>query len=228
MPTLAAQTGNDTISRSADNVRGIQYSSAETLAETLQNKDIPLFAGISLSGDLAGAIMAVATSYGQYEAACRANLKGRFFPIVEVGWGISDHTDETTVIHYKTNAPYFRIGCDYNFANDRRSGNRILGGLRYGFTSFDFDVDAPPVTDPFWGTSTPFHYQNLSAAVQWLEIAFGLEAKIWRFVHLGWSVRYRLRMHEKQSTIGGAWYVPGYGRNDTHSLGGTFNVIFDI
>lgn len=227
-PLLAAQTANDTVSRPAENVRGIQYSSAQTVAEALRNKDIPLFAGVSVSADLAGAVMAVATSYGQFEAAGRVNLKGRFFPILELGWGMSDHTDEMTAIHYKTNAPYFRIGCDYNFAKDRRSGNRILGGLRYGFTTFDFDVDAPPVIDPYWGTSTPFHAHSQSAALRWLEIAFGLEAKVWRFLHLGWSVRYRLRMHEKKPPIGSAWYVPGYGRNDTHALGGTFNVIFDI
>ena len=224
---IAAQTVRDSTA-SAGQVRGIQYGSAEDLANRIGQKEIPLFAGISVSGDLAGAVMAAASPYGQLEAACRINLKGRFFPILEIGWGVSDHTEETTELHYKTRAPYFRIGCDYNFANDRRSGNRVFGGLRYAFSSFDFDVDGPPVVDPVWGTHTPFVYEGMHAAARWAEIVFGLEAKIWKIFHLGWSVRYRLRLHEKQSAVGGAWYVPGYGRNDTHALGGTFNIIFDI
>jgi len=205
-------------------VRGIQYV-ADTLLDT---RPLPLFAGISVSGDVAGAVMAVVSSYGQYEAACRVNLRGRYFPIVEVGYGVSDHTDESTDIHYKTSAPYFRIGCDYNFARDRRSGNRILGGLRYGFTSFDYDVSGPDIIDPVWGTHTPFTYTGQHCSVQWVEISFGLEAKIWSIFHLGWTFRYRLRLHNSAPSVGEAWYVPGYGRNDSHAISGTFNIVFDI
>lgn len=206
-------------------VKGIQYSEAKT--DTVQ-KPIPLFAGISVSGDVVGLAMSIFSPYGQLEAACRANLKERFFPVFEMGWGISDHTDETTNLHYKTNAPYFRIGCDYNFANDRRSGNRILGGVRYAFTSFQYDVDGPDIIDPNWGTSTPFSFHGLNGKVHWFEVVFGLEAKIWSIFHLGWTFRYRVRLSNKMSPIGEPWYVPGYGKNDTHALGGTFNIIFDI
>lgn len=225
-PARPSAAVGDTATTQAGNgqVRGIQYvGDAQT-----DTRPLPLFAGVSVMGDVAGAVMAVASSYGQYEAACRINLRRRFFPIIEVGWGVSDHTDDTTDLHYKTGAPYFRIGCDYNFAHDRRSGCRILGGLRYGFTSFDYDISGPDIVDPVWGTHTPFDYKGLHSAVQWAEISFGLEAKIWSIFHLGWTLRYRLRLHDTPSAIGEAWYVPGYGRNDTHAISGTFNIVFDI
>lgn len=229
LPSFAQSAGEasaDTVSRQGQ-VRGIQYTPDESeLLESL--KPIPLFAGVSVSGDVAGAVMAVVSPYGQYEAACRVNLRGRFFPIFEAGWGLSDHTDESTELHYKTGAPYFRIGCDYNFARNRRSGNRILGGLRYGFSSFKYDVDGPDIVDNVWGTTTPFHFEGLKGNVHWCEVSFGLEAKIWSIFHLGWTVRYRLRLSNKTSDVGDPWYVPGYGKNDTHALSGTFNVIFDI
>ena len=57
---------------------------------------------------------------------------------------------------------------------------------------------------------------------------FGLEAKVWSVVRLGWSVRYKMRLYNKESALGNPWYVPGYGKNDTHALGGTFQVIVDI
>lgn len=217
------QFATDSVTTSSGQVRGIQF-----VAGRLQKQRLPLLAGISVSGDVAGAVMAVVSPFGQYEAACRFNLRGTFFPIVEAGWGLSDHTDDTTDLHYKTGAPYFRIGCDYNFANDKRSGNRILGGLRYGFSAFDYDVDGPDIIDPIWGTATPFSVSGLSGAAQWMEAVFGLEAKVAGIVHLGWSLRYRVRLYNKTSAVGSPWYVPGYGRNGGHTVSGTFNIIFDL
>ena len=145
-----------------------------------------------------------------------------------MGWGLSNHTDEITNLHFKTNSPYFKIGCDYNFVKNWRSGNRVFAGVRYAFTSFKYDLDGPPITDPIWGGTTPFAFSNVSSNMHWGEIVFGLEAKIWGIFHLGWSVRYKMRISQKETSLGQAWYVPGYGKNDSHALGGTFNVIFDI
>lgn len=225
---LPAQTLPEDTVREETRVRGIQYESREEAARAMSRKEQPLFAGFSISGDLCGAIMAAVSPYGQYEAAARANFKNRFFPTFEMGWGVSNHTDETTQLHYKTNAPYFRIGCDYNFANDASSGNRIFGGLRYAFTSFSYDLDGPAVTDPVWGTQTPFRFNGVSSGAQWGEVLFGLEAKVWGFFHLGWTFRYRFRFHVKNSSLGTPWYIPGYGKSEGHSIGGTFNIVFDI
>ena len=204
-------------------IRGIQFDHS-----SLKKKDLPLFAGVAVGADAIGLVMAGISPFGQLEALCRFNMKGTFFPVFEAGWGLSNHTDETTNIHYKTGAPFFRIGCDYNFARDKRSGNRIFGGLRYGFTSFNYDIDGPAITDPIWGTQTPFRFSGLRGNNHWAEVVFGLEAKIWGIFHLGWSFRYRLRLANKQSAVGSPWYVPGYGRNDSHSLGGTLNLVFDV
>ncbi len=206
-------------------VRGIQYVPE---LDTTALRPLPALAGFSISVDAAGAILAAVSPYGQFEAALRANLRGRFFPIVEMGLGLSDHTDETTNIHYKTSAPFFRLGCDYNFARDLRSGNRIFGGLRYGFSSFKYDIDAPDVVDPTYGTLTPFHKEGLKGQAHWAEAVFGLEAKIWRNFHVGWSVRYRAKLSNKKSDVGEPWYVPGYGRCKNAVLAGTFNLVFDI
>ena len=117
---------------------------------------------------------------------------------------------------------------DYNFARDIHAGGRILGGLRYGFSKFDYDTDALDIIDPIWGDRLPFAYKGLSGNTHWAEVVFGLEAKIWKIFRLGWNVRYRIRLKNKTSIIGSPWYVPGYGQNDTHALSGTFNIIFDI
>ena len=225
----AAQAPADSVSAPApDRVRGVQYASRDEAAEAQRQKSVPLFAGASLSGDLAGLVMALATSYGQFEAAARLNFTERYFPTFEMGWGLSDKTDDVTRQHFKTNAPYFRIGCDYNVANDKLSGNRIFVGLRYAFTTFSYDLEGPAMNDPVWGSSLPYNFKGLNSRAQWGEVIFGLEAKIWKIFHLGWSFRYRKRFSQKATPAGQAWYIPGYGKNDGSAWGGTFNLIFDI
>ena len=68
----------------------MQYASAEEAAAALAaQKRLPLIAGVSVSTDVCGMIMAACTPYGQYEAAARLNMRGRYFPVVEVGMGVS-------------------------------------------------------------------------------------------------------------------------------------------
>ena len=186
------------------------------------------FRGMSLSFDAAGSVMALATAFGQLEGAFRLNFLDTYFPVVEAGCGISNHTNETTDIHFKTNSPYFRLGCDYNFIKNKESGNRIFGGLRFGYSPFKYDVDGPPIIDPVWGTESPFEFKDVKSHAEWIEIVFGLEARIVKFFNLGWSFRYKFLFHEKANVPGKAWYIPGYGKNGDNVMGGTFNLVFDI
>lgn len=209
-------------------VRGIQYVSAEEALIARLAKPIPLFAGVSVSTDLCGAAMATLSPWGQYEAAVRANFRQHYFPTVEIGIGSSNHTDETTGLHFKTHSPFFRTGCDLNIANNKRSGNRILTGLRYGFSTFTYDLNGPDIEDPVYGEFLPYRFTGVNGRMHWVEIVGGLEARIWKFIHLGWTLRYKIRISEKKSTLGHAWYVPGFGKNAGGQVGGTFNLIFDF
>lgn len=223
------QQATDTTKTAVGTVKGVQYASPqEAAAALLAQKRLPLLAGVSVSADLCGAVMATCTPYGQYEAAARLNLRGRFFPVFEMGVGVSNHTSETTDLHYKVHAPYYRVGLDYNVAKNARALGRIMVGVRYGFTSYKFDVDGPDCTDGVYGTLVPFSYKGVRGTNHWGEAVFGLESKVWGIVHVGWTFRYRVRFYRKDTQVGNAWYVPGYGKEDTHALGGTFNVIFDI
>ncbi|WP_315171268.1 DUF6048 family protein [Alloprevotella tannerae] len=204
-----------------------QYPSREAAAKALEEK-IPLFAGVSVGYDLCGTVMALATSYGQYEGSVRVSLKNKYFPIVELGLGLSDYTHEDTHIHYKTSAPYARIGLDYNFLRNRRSGNRLLGGIRLAYTNYKFDLTAPGLTDPVYHTTRPFTYQGQNASLFWGELVGGLQTNIFKFLRLGWSVRLRIPLFEKSPAVGNAAYIPGFGKGSETLFGGTFNIIFDI
>ena len=205
----------------------IQTQPRPTALEPAKKKE-PLLAGCSVGFDVCGTVMALVTPFGQYEGMFRVNLKKRFFPTAELGLGVSNHTDETSNIKYKTASPYLRLGVDYNFLKDRHSGNRLFGGIRLAYTSYKFDLSAPDLKDPIYGTTVPFNLTGIKGNMLWSEVVFGVEAKIWKFFHVGWSVRYKLRLHESKTEVDNAWYVPGYGRYGSNGLGGSFNVVFDI
>ena len=204
-----------------------QYPSREAAAKALEEK-IPLFSGLSVGYDLCGTVMALATSYGQYEGSVSVSLKNKYFPVVELGLGLSDYTHEDTHIHYKTSAPYARIGLDYNFLRNRRSGNRLLGGIRLAYTKYKFDLTAPGLTDPVYHTTRPFTFQGQNASLFWGELVGGLQTNIFKFLRLGWTIPLRIPLYEKAPAVGKAAYIPGFGKGSETLFGGTFNIIFDI
>lgn len=195
---------------------------------TMEKDSVPLFRGFSVSFDLVGAAMLTFSDNGQYEGALRINLHDEWFPIVEIGLGRADHDDEVTRLHYKTSAPYFRIGIDKNLLKDKHGKNRLYGGLRYAYTSYKVDIFKPMYEDPTWKWETVFDVRDASCYYHWLEAVIGIDAKIYGPLHLGWSVRYKRRIAHSKPSFGNTWYVPGFGSDDDTKLGGTFNVIIDI
>lgn len=205
--------------------RGVQSAKV-----TVTKKEVPLISGYGIYTDLAGLAMAQFAKWGQYEAGAHFGINGTYYPAVEVGIGQSNHTDARSSIHYNVHSPYFRVGLDYNLNKNRASRNRYYIGLRYGFSAFRYDLDGPDFHDNYWNQDVPFHLESAKGAAHWGEILFGLQTQIWKFIHLGWTVRYKLRIHEKQGDAGHAYYIPGYGKGGDSSgtFGGTFNIIFEL
>ena len=198
------------------------------LISRLTPVDEPFFGGVAVGVDVLGSGLAAFSTYGEYGVMARLCLKQKFFPIIEVGLGSCDRSDDATDIHLKVSAPYFRLGCDYNFLKNVKSRNRIFGGLRLAYTSFSYDISSSSLTDPVWHDPVPFHYTDVKSNMFWGELVFGIETKIWRNFRLGWTARYKHRFHQKVSSPGQAWYVPGFGKNDTSTFGGTFNLVFEL
>ncbi|MBR6445623.1 MAG: hypothetical protein IKS94_04225 [Prevotella sp.] len=202
--------------------------SVEEKILALENKSVPFFNGIAVSADLVGVAQMAFGDYGQYEAALRLNLKNKYFPVFELGYGKADAEDLATRLTYKTSAPYGRVGVDFNLMKNKRDVNRLYGGFRYAYTNYQFDLFCPGVTDPTWGESAEFKAQDVACNYHWLEFVFGVDAKIWGPIRLGWSARYKRRLFHNDGNIGNTWYVPGYGIGGNARLGGTFNVIFEL
>lgn len=202
--------------------------SVEKKIVELENKTIPFFNGLAVSADLVGVAQMAFGDYGQYEAGLRVNLKNKYFPVFELGYGKADGEDVATKLTYKTKAPYGRVGLDFNLMKNKYDVNRLYGGFRYAYTNYKFDLFSPGVTDPVWGEKAEFKAQDVACNYHWVEFVFGVDAKIWGPVRLGWTARYKRRIAHNDGTVGNTWYVPGYGIEGNARLGGTFNVIFEL
>ena len=187
-----------------------------------------LFNGVAVSADLAGAVQMQVSSYGQYELGLHVNLRDKYMVVVEAGVGKADADDPSSGLRYKTNAPYGRVGVDFNLTKNKHDIYRVLGGVRYGFTSFKYNVEGKPVTDPVWGDVVPYSLTDVSCSQHWLELLGGVDAKIWGPLRMGCTVRYRRRLMHDDGDYGEPWYVPGYGRAGNSRLGATFNITFEL
>lgn len=189
---------------------------------------IPFFRGVQVKADLVGLIMKAVSSYGQYEVGVRVNLKDKYFPVVELGYGKADEDNDVTQTSYTTSAPYGKIGCDFNILKNKHDIYRFYVGGRLAYTSFKYDVDHAPLTDPVWGGETPFAGHDIKAHYLWLEALAGIDAKIAGPLHLGWTVRYKRRMAHKEGELGNTWYVPGFGKQGGSRIWGTFEVMVEL
>lgn len=195
---------------------------------TAQKDTVEFFRGVAVSADVVGLAQLAFSDYGQYEAALRINLKDRYFPVFELGYGTADSDNPTTNLKYKTSAPYWRVGMDFNIAKNKHDAYRVYAGARYAMTYYKFDVVGSGLKDPVWGDDVDYNVKGMKAYYHWMEAVFGVDAKIAGPLRLGWSVRYRRRITHDDGNIGKTWYVPGYGKQGGSRLGGTFNIIFEI
>ena len=188
----------------------------------------PLFSGIAVSADIVGFVMkAVDAKFANMEVGARVNLYDKFFPVAELGIGDCHREGAETGNTFSTTSPYMRFGMDYNF-NKKHNGNRLFGLFRYGFSNFKYDVANKAFADPIFGTTVPLEMNDEKATGHWLEFGVGVETKLWKFIRLGWSMRYKFRISMKSPDGGDPYFIPGYGKNDTNGWGGTVNLVFDV
>lgn len=191
----------------------------------------PLFQGVYVGLDVFGFLnQALGSDAKSAEVSVEANLLNRFFPVMELGLGSMDAIDDETNIHFKTSAPYFRIGANYNvFYKKPHLPGYFTVGLRYGFTSFDYDVKAPAMVDPNWGhTEVPVDYTGVKANVSWLELVLGLKTNVYKNFYMGFTVRYRSRLSLTKNEYSEPSYIPGYGKGESTNFGITYNLIYKL
>ena len=196
-----------------------------------KEEELPFYQGLMVGVDVSGlASKAFGSDAFSSEISIHANLKNRFFPVVEIGYGKTDTTGEETNIHYQTSAPFFRVGMDYNvFYKKPHLPGYFTVGLRYGFSSFTYDMQSPDLVDPNWGhTSIPVTYNDVKSNAGWLELVLGMKTQVYKDFYMGFTVRYRARQSMKKHENTEPYYIPGYGRGKTSNFGITYSLSYRL
>lgn len=203
----------------------------EKKAKETENIQQPFYQGTMIGVDVSGLLgKAFGSEYTSTEASIECNLLNKYFPVFELGYGSIDTVNEETDIHYKTSAPYFRIGAGYNiFSKKPYLPGKLLVGARLGFSSFSYDVEAPAMSDPVWGETTiPVSYEGVKSKASWLELVAEVRTNVYKNFHLGFSLRYKSLFSVKKSENSEPWYIPGYGKNKSSGFGITYNISYKL
>lgn len=188
-----------------------------------------LINGVAVGVDGVGFGMKLASArFANMEVIGRLNMLEKYFPIVELGVGECKREGEEMNTTFSTRAPYFRVGADY-CSTKKRNGNRLLFGLRYGFSRFNYDYSNPDFHDPIWNNGiVGSEVKDIKASMHWAEACVGVETKLWQYIRMGWNIRYKTRIKQSDCPHGDPWFVPGYGKNGTTTFGGSVNLIFEL
>ncbi len=234
---LQAQTRNTSTPQGRSN-----RSQTAEKKKTTEEVNFPLYNGVSVGVDLWGiGSKVLGGDFLSTEIAVDVNLKNRFFPIAEIGYGKTDTWNDKGT-HYNSGAPYFRIGMDYNALYKKKHGHMLLVGLRYGVSSFKYDVEALAIDDPIygggignpnledgiWGGSLPYNHKGMKGSMQWAEFCVGIRAHIWKELYMGWALRFKFKLSASADQYGDPWYVPGFGKYGSNTTGITYTITYKL
>ncbi|MEI6752042.1 MAG: DUF6048 family protein [Paludibacter sp.] len=189
---------------------------------------IPVFNGITIQGDIASVVSSL-VSGGEtfsYEASSQVDLKHKFFPIFEIGYGGANKTSNNE-INFKNSGLYECIGIDINLLSPKKdekpTTNLFLAGIRLGMSSFPYSISNAIITDDYWKVTQSLNYPNQNAFKIWYEIVLGVRVEVTKNIFMGWSVRNRSLINQDVAGNIAPWYIPGYGNNTENNWG--FNYV---
>lgn len=174
-------------------------------ADTLLKRDFKP-TGIRVGTDLLSLVrIPVDDSFNGWEVSADVDFH-RYFLTMEIGqWQRSFTTDEET---YANDGSYWRIGVDVNFLKKDPDRNMLFIGARYGTGRFDEDLTI--MLNDTWNSGTSV-YNNTGTKATWAEVTGGLRVKIWKFVWLGYTARYKFGLNTEEKGALKPYDVPGYG-----------------
>lgn len=136
-------------------------------------------------------------------------LTPNLYPVIETGWErlSIDHN----YLEYAASGSYTRFGFDYNLlvAEHEKDMDIVYVGLRYGFNFANQQVKKYMIAN-YWGDITGrLGRQKYNA--QWAEFVLGIKGEIFTNFFMGWSIRGKLKMDQKDFDMPHVYFNPGYG-----------------
>ncbi len=156
------------------------------------------------------------------ESGLQVDLKHKYYPIVEIGFAGANKLT-TNNAGFKTNGLFGRIGVDFNLIKQKKdiipTNNLFLLGLRFGMSSFKYDITNVTITDDYWHGSETLSYNNQIATKTWYELVAGVQVEVLKNIFMGWTMRKRNIIGKDPIGEVFPWYIPGFGINTSSNWG---------
>ncbi len=177
----------------------------------------PLFMSVSVGANIWDPFMrALGTDHGGGGVWGMLNLKNRFLPMVELGFGMANSTPDDGNFTYKSNPAFYgKIGVNYNFMYNKDPKYLFYLGFRAGWSAFKYDITNVTVSDGYWGNDRHFEITGQSSHATWGELLLGLQVGLYKNFSMGWSVSYNFMFNLKDNESSRPWYIPGFGTRNT-------------
>lgn len=183
----------------------------DTVSNVRPSSPYPLYNGITIGAGFGDAIMSlIGQKHSSYDISAMVSLHNWFFPIIEAGIGWGSYTENNNLYHITAHpSMYAKIGINYNFLYKSDAAYMAYFGLRFGFSNHSWDKTDIHFTNEEGETVNSPDLIDQKCLSTYGEIVGGLKVKIAGPFALGWSVRYRIGLHNSRGAD--PWFVPGYG-----------------
>lgn len=184
------------------------------VTDTVRNKYLPT--GVRIGTDAITLFKSgIQDNFNGWEVNGEVDFN-RYFLALEYGkWGRNLNSDSAS---YVNDGRYWRAGIDVNFLKKDPDRNVFFIGGRYGRSIFSERMSLTTY-DPFWGGYTNL-FQNMNINAWWLELTAGLRVKMWKFLWLGYTGRFKFGLQTDTPAEILPHDVPGFGRTDKETTWG--------
>lgn len=213
-----------------DTITGEEWRDSTTMLAAAPKMIYPLLESMTFGVNLLDPFSRLCgQTYGSIgEVWAMVSLHNRYMPVIEAGIGQAKATpDDRNFTYHSSPAPYIRIGADYNFLYNSSTDYQFHGGLRFGFTSFKYELTDINLNDTYWHEDPNYSIPSQTTTTAFWELVFGLRVKVWKNISAGWSVKYHRLIKESVAKYGRPWYIPGFGTRGS-TLGLSFSVMYTI
>ncbi|MBN2236640.1 MAG: hypothetical protein JW729_03720 [Bacteroidales bacterium] len=157
------------------------------------------------------------------------SVKDKTYAILE--FGNNTYNSSSDLLSYQSNGNYFKLGVDFDMRKKDKAFSRDLFvlGIRYGFSSFNQQLDNYVISSSFWPTLT-VENTNYKDQAHWIETVAGFKVEIIKNIFLGAGLRFKAMLFQTgDKVIKPAPFVPGYGKTGgTIVVGFNYNIYYNF
>lgn len=178
--------------------------------------------GIRVGMDLFPSVRAALNSpYSGYEVNADLDFY-RYY--LAVDYGQSSFRDSLANGYYSNTGTYWRAGGDVNFLLKDPDRNMVFLGFRVGRAQFTNAAVITTQNSAFGKVTQTISGDDGSAS--WRELTGGLRVKVWKWLWMGYTFRYKFGLNLRGNENLQPYDVPGFGRAARNDAWGANYQIF--